>query len=251
MTTEQNAELEWLKEELHNMFATDSYNRLLYDMFLDSDRSSVLDLTSTRRALFFVFDDFEKLLFWGQKNFNMHYDPVTVKIFDLNVVKDVFDFKGAFLETVNSALKTPFSLCVFVSVRCENGFRTLYGAAYVGKETQEYKVKRLSTFGSRCNLTFNCENMGVSNVASTVQPSGLVASDPSVLSDPRSRSGESACGPSSFGYRAMGDLTRRCRSCFRTDVDLFVCKRCNNVFYCGRECQKKDWNDHRTVCKEK
>ncbi|GAQ91157.1 hypothetical protein KFL_007360060 [Klebsormidium nitens] len=30
---------------------------------------------------------------------------------------------------------------------------------------------------------------------------------------------------------------------------LFIrCSRCRSVFYCGRECQRLDWTEHRQVC---
>ena len=28
-----------------------------------------------------------------------------------------------------------------------------------------------------------------------------------------------------------------------------LCSKCKHVFYCTRECQKKDWNSHKEICK--
>ena len=44
----------------------------------------------------------------------------------------------------------------------------------------------------------------------------------------------------------------RCALCGKTPSDEEVphkhCSKCKQVFYCGRECQKKDWVSHKSVC---
>ena len=37
--------------------------------------------------------------------------------------------------------------------------------------------------------------------------------------------------------------------CNKKDVILKRCKKCVSVYYCSRLCQKKDWLNHRRVCK--
>mmetsp|Transcript_34736 Transcript_34736/g.62538 ORF Transcript_34736/g.62538 Transcript_34736/m.62538 type:complete len:239 (-) Transcript_34736:99-815(-) len=41
---------------------------------------------------------------------------------------------------------------------------------------------------------------------------------------------------------------RVCFVCRTTKKDLKRCARCGVVWYCGRECQKADWSQHRTEC---
>ena len=43
--------------------------------------------------------------------------------------------------------------------------------------------------------------------------------------------------------------THRCATCGRQGVHLQHCQGCLVVRYCNRECQKKDWNEHKLVCK--
>ena len=48
--------------------------------------------------------------------------------------------------------------------------------------------------------------------------------------------------PSSDGAKA-------CKHCERRSQEkLFDCSRCGLVFYCGKDCQKADWKDHRPLC---
>ncbi|PVH89725.1 hypothetical protein DL98DRAFT_579513 [Cadophora sp. DSE1049] len=37
---------------------------------------------------------------------------------------------------------------------------------------------------------------------------------------------------------------------FSKKSDLRKCAKCQCVFYCGRECQRKDWGRHKRFCKE-
>jgi hypothetical protein len=41
-----------------------------------------------------------------------------------------------------------------------------------------------------------------------------------------------------------------CEVCHRLVKKLKHCERCNSTYYCGRECQKKDWNRHKKMCKK-
>jgi len=48
----------------------------------------------------------------------------------------------------------------------------------------------------------------------------------------------------------MEGVKKECNKCQKTDVDFFKCA-CGNVFYCGRDCQKADWKEHKPVCNYK
>lgn len=39
-----------------------------------------------------------------------------------------------------------------------------------------------------------------------------------------------------------------CKTCLKENVKLLHCGRCKSVFYCSKDCQKKDWKSHRAVC---
>ena len=39
-----------------------------------------------------------------------------------------------------------------------------------------------------------------------------------------------------------------CSYCNHSSVSLKKCSRCHSVQYCGRECQKKHWNTHKSHC---
>ena len=45
------------------------------------------------------------------------------------------------------------------------------------------------------------------------------------------------------------NIERVCCTCKQTDKKLYICKRCYGCFYCGKECQKKNWSDHKSNCK--
>ncbi|KAM4852101.1 putative protein MSS51 homolog, mitochondrial isoform 1-T1 [Thomomys bottae] len=68
---------------------------------------------------------------------------------------------------------------------------------------------------------------------------------------------------SDFGFRCpkemfqkMEDTFRFCAHCralpsgLSDSKVLRRCKRCRNVYYCGPECQRSDWPEHRRVCHE-
>jgi hypothetical protein len=40
-----------------------------------------------------------------------------------------------------------------------------------------------------------------------------------------------------------------CSTCLKKGI-LKRCSKCKKVFYCSKECQKKDWNFHKTICKK-
>jgi tetratricopeptide (TPR) repeat protein len=44
-------------------------------------------------------------------------------------------------------------------------------------------------------------------------------------------------------YNACGNLSCKRAACM-------LCKACRIVFYCSRECQTKEWKDHKTMCKK-
>ena len=39
-----------------------------------------------------------------------------------------------------------------------------------------------------------------------------------------------------------------CKTCLKENVKLLNCGRCKSVFYCSKDCQKKDWKSHKAVC---
>ena len=43
---------------------------------------------------------------------------------------------------------------------------------------------------------------------------------------------------------------KRCDVCNGSKLNhkLFKCNRCKNRYYCSKQCQKNDWNDHRNKC---
>lgn len=45
----------------------------------------------------------------------------------------------------------------------------------------------------------------------------------------------------------MGRELMLCRTCRKVD-DVKKCQGCGVVAYCGRECQRKDWRNHKGVC---
>ncbi|CAA7270599.1 unnamed protein product [Cyclocybe aegerita] len=57
--------------------------------------------------------------------------------------------------------------------------------------------------------------------------------------------------PSSNRKVFQGEATRLCSYCFRRETvheRLQKCAKCLSVGYCGRECQKKDWAHHKSLC---
>ncbi|KAJ7054548.1 hypothetical protein C8F01DRAFT_1161975 [Mycena amicta] len=39
-----------------------------------------------------------------------------------------------------------------------------------------------------------------------------------------------------------------CFSCKKRGVELHRCSGCHTFYYCSRECQKRDWKNHKTIC---
>lgn len=42
-----------------------------------------------------------------------------------------------------------------------------------------------------------------------------------------------------------------CNACNKVNPKAELCGRCKSTYYCNRECQKKDWKDHKEVCAPK
>ena len=50
----------------------------------------------------------------------------------------------------------------------------------------------------------------------------------------------------------LSDLSSRCRVCGKKGEGYKQCSRCTCVYYCGVDCQRKDWkeNGHKEECKK-
>src|SRR5436853_4521941 len=44
------------------------------------------------------------------------------------------------------------------------------------------------------------------------------------------------------------DKDKFCFTCNNRSKDLLKCAKCNNIYYCGAVCQKKDWASHKNIC---
>ena len=65
--------------------------------------------------------------------------------------------------------------------------------------------------------------------------------------------GQSMAAIISGNPRAIRNLPRvnflgMCKTCLKENVKLLTCGRCKSVFYCSKDCQKKDWKSHKAVC---
>jgi hypothetical protein len=45
----------------------------------------------------------------------------------------------------------------------------------------------------------------------------------------------------------MQPMTKECKFCSKKDAGK-KCGNCMSVWYCSRECQAKDWSEHKKVC---
>ncbi|KAJ7779720.1 hypothetical protein B0H16DRAFT_1878403 [Mycena metata] len=68
------------------------------------------------------------------------------------------------------------------------------------------------------------------------------------VTDKFDRSG--AYHPSQFNNPPKKEVPSVCGGCFTaTDrLALKKCARCETIWYCSRECQKKDWSSHKKIC---
>ena len=48
-------------------------------------------------------------------------------------------------------------------------------------------------------------------------------------------------------HTTTNPTTKECRHCFKKDC-MKKCGKCMSVWYCSRECQAKDWSEHKKVC---
>ena len=90
--------------------------------------------------------------------------------------------------------------------------------------------------------------------------SAAAATDPaapshSALSDFMSfasllRPNSTASADEGGGRTGGGGLVRICRCCSKPGSSLLACSRCKLAYYCGRECQTKDWKEHKKSCSQ-
>jgi len=56
-----------------------------------------------------------------------------------------------------------------------------------------------------------------------------------------------ACAPKQ--YKEMKKTIYICGLCLENGNKL--CARCNDIYYCGKECQVKHWPEHKKTCRKK
>ena len=49
----------------------------------------------------------------------------------------------------------------------------------------------------------------------------------------------------------LASIKKSCASCGAQGNDMKICVRCQGPRYCGRECQRADWPQHKRVCRSK
>ncbi|MDR3646552.1 MAG: zinc finger MYND domain-containing protein [Candidatus Babeliales bacterium] len=54
----------------------------------------------------------------------------------------------------------------------------------------------------------------------------------------------------SFMSELVGFSCKSCK-CVKPQNELKICSRCSSVYYCNRECQVSDWQDHKKTCAAK
>jgi methyl coenzyme M reductase subunit D len=52
-----------------------------------------------------------------------------------------------------------------------------------------------------------------------------------------------------FGQIQMFGLGKQCNTCDKFDNKMNKCSGCQKIYYCNRECQLKDWPNHKQICK--
>ena len=46
------------------------------------------------------------------------------------------------------------------------------------------------------------------------------------------------------------NTSKQCSKCGKTDGELKRCAQCKLTYYCGQDCQKQHWPEHKQICKE-
>lgn len=66
--------------------------------------------------------------------------------------------------------------------------------------------------------------------------------------DPKSLEGMNMYKQNIFTGEKKLMKERKCAACQKENENSMICSRCKKVRYCGVECQKKDWPEHKRVC---
>lgn len=46
----------------------------------------------------------------------------------------------------------------------------------------------------------------------------------------------------------MEEPIKDCKNCGEREKELLKCSRCKKVYYCGADCQRKNWPTHKLTC---
>jgi hypothetical protein len=79
---------------------------------------------------------------------------------------------------------------------------------------------------------------------------GIFNDDPNFVMDGKNRVKGSTLQFQSTGHSPIILTVSQCAQCQKssTDQKLLKCSRCQNCYYCSKECQKIHWKLHKQIC---